>query len=145
MFKVIAQWGVHLVPTLFDERVSVIHAKDLAAALLTTANHGRRVLTSSDSSQGIYFAAADEAPTYADLGRMIGQSFGRKRVLVLATDSFRFKAFRPSRDLVPQIRKPTPMYRPFINKSEHCGLCPGIANPPSKSFYLAASIAARSC
>ncbi len=105
MFKGIAQWGVHLVPSLIDDRVSVIHAEDLAAALLMTANHGRRILPMIDSNTGIYFAAGDEAPSYADLGRMIGKSLGRKRILVIRTLKTSVWCIAAINEIIAQIRK----------------------------------------
>lgn len=86
MFESIAKMGVHVVPSLFDNRVSAIDAKDLASALIAAAMRGGRLMPKSDDAEhddaeqlasGIYFAAADEAPTYADLGRMIGKALGR--------------------------------------------------------------------
>lgn len=81
MFDSIAKMGVHVVPSLFDNRVSVIDAKDLSSALIAAAMRGTRLLPASDDARqlarGIYFAAADETPTYAELGRMIGRAIGR--------------------------------------------------------------------
>ncbi len=105
MFKGIAQWGVHLVPSLFDDRVSVIHAEDLAAALLMAANHGRRVLSTTGSNTGIYFAAADEAPTYADLGRMIGKALGRERILVIRNLKTSVWCIAAINEIIAQIRR----------------------------------------
>jgi nucleoside-diphosphate-sugar epimerase len=105
MFKGIAQWGVHLVPSLFDDRVSVIHAEDLAAALLMAANHGRRILPTIDSNTGIYFAAADEAPTYADLGRMIGKALGRERILVIRNLKTSVWCIAAINEIIAQIRR----------------------------------------
>lgn len=105
MFKSIAQWGVHLVPGLSDERVSVIHAADLAAALLKTASRGQRIGPASGDHTGIYYAAADEAPTYADLGRMIGRAVGRKRTLVIRNLQASVWGIAAINELIAQIRR----------------------------------------
>jgi uncharacterized protein YbjT (DUF2867 family) len=47
------------------------------------ATGGRRLSASKDGSEGIYFAAADEVLTYAELGRMIGEVIGRPRARVI--------------------------------------------------------------
>ena len=82
MFKGIANWGVHLVPGLRDHLFSVIHAADLALALVLAAERGQRV-RSDDGATGFYFASADESLTYSELGRLIGRAVGRPRVAVL--------------------------------------------------------------
>jgi nucleoside-diphosphate-sugar epimerase len=82
LFKGIANWGVHLVPTLSDFPFSVIHAADLAAALDLLAQRGRRIEGGGGPS-GTYFAAVDETPTYAKLGHMIGAAVGRRRVKII--------------------------------------------------------------
>ncbi|QDT03831.1 3 beta-hydroxysteroid dehydrogenase/Delta 5--_4-isomerase [Rubripirellula lacrimiformis] len=81
MFDSIGRWGVHAVPNWTDDQVSVIDAKDLCAALAVAADSGTRV-SPSDPTAGIYFAANDETPTYAELGRMIGRSMGRNNVFI---------------------------------------------------------------
>ncbi len=83
MFRPIARWGVHLVPTWRVPRMSLVHVEDLVQGLLAAAREGKRLQPQPDSSQGIYFLAASEHPGYDQLGRMIGQALGRKRVLVL--------------------------------------------------------------
>lgn len=82
MFESIARWNLHLVPGLSDEYFSVIHGKDLAEALILAALNGRRV-SKDYSSEGIYFATADEVLTYAELGRIIGSSIGREHVHIV--------------------------------------------------------------
>jgi nucleoside-diphosphate-sugar epimerase len=82
MFESIASWNLHLVPGMSDELFSVIHGDDLAEALVLAAQRGRR-LANADSVEGIYFATCDETPTYAELGRMIGEAIGRDRVRIV--------------------------------------------------------------
>lgn len=86
MFKGIATWGVHIVPGFRDHLFSVIHAADLAAALMLAADRGQRVRT-DDGASGYYFASADESLTYGELGRLIGRALGRRRVAVLHAPS----------------------------------------------------------
>ncbi len=83
MFDCIARWGLHAVPGFADNRVSVIHADDLVTALTTVAEQGCRVDgVDGDPSRGVYFVSADETPTYAELGRMIGRAIGRESVFI---------------------------------------------------------------
>ncbi len=91
MFRMLSRWGLHLVPAKGMAQVAVIHAEDLAAALILVAEQGARRTgprTDSVDDQGIYFVAHDPHPTYADLGRMVGKAVGRPRVDV-------FHPFRP--------------------------------------------------
>ena len=92
-------------PSLSDDRVSVIHASDLADALLKAARHGRRISPSSDSSTGIYFAAAEETPTYADLGRMIGQALGRKKTRVMRSPPALVWGISAANEMIAQLRR----------------------------------------
>lgn len=76
--------GFHLVPTFADHRVSLIHATDLAHALLQVGLHGqRRPRGTSDPGLGVYYAADRAQPTYAELGRWIGRAQGREQVRLL--------------------------------------------------------------
>ena len=88
MFKCIAQTGLHFVPGRFPHRFSVIHSRDLVNALMLAAQCGARIgrhreQDKESEGQGFYFVADDEQPTFADLGRLIGEALGRKRVRVV--------------------------------------------------------------
>ncbi len=85
LFETIANWGIHLVPSLSDEKYSLVHADDLVAAFVLAATRGRRINADEDDAEGIYFAAADEMLTYAQLGRMIGEVLGRPRAWIVHT------------------------------------------------------------
>ena len=70
MFRLIAIFGLHLVPGLGRRKVSLIHAADLAEALILAAERGVRLLGRSAGEQaagrGFYFVAYNEHPTYRD-------------------------------------------------------------------------------
>lgn len=89
MFRGIARWNIHLVPGFADPLFSVVHAEDLAAALMLAADRGTRLETpqqgedDNGSVKGTYFVSADENVSYAELGRMIGRAVGRQRVRVV--------------------------------------------------------------
>jgi len=89
LFRMIARFGVHVVHALGRNRFSVIHAADLANLLILAAERGARLqprhADEPAAKEGCYFAACDEHPTYADLGRMIGAALGRHRVMILPT------------------------------------------------------------
>jgi len=90
LFSVTPRLRIHLAPTWARYRYSLIHVADLVHLLVLAAQCGKRLLPKTDgpySSQGRYFAACEEDPTYADLGRMIGQEDGGKRVLTLRVAS----------------------------------------------------------
>jgi dihydroflavonol-4-reductase len=89
IFAPIARFGVHLVPSYRDQRVSAIHADDLVNLLILAAERGKRlaagVLDGPATAQGCYFAACEHDPTYAELGRMAGAALGLHRVWVVRT------------------------------------------------------------
>lgn len=80
MFRGIAKWNLHLVPGFTDNGYSVIHVDDLCRAMIQVADSGKRIARESSDHRGVYFAAAEEIPTYAELGQIIGRSLGRNRV-----------------------------------------------------------------
>ncbi len=86
LFQSVARWGVHVVPTWRAYRYSLIHVADLAAAMVLAAERGARLKPAGEPGTahgaGVYFVAAEQHPTYAELGRMIGHSLGRPRVRI---------------------------------------------------------------
>ena len=110
LFEGIWKWGVHLVPGLGDYRVSVVHAEDLASALLLLADKGRRIAAQNhvdSDGRGIYFVAADETPTYAELGRMVGRALGRSRVAVIRNPKAAVWSIAALNELMSQVlRRP---------------------------------------
>ena len=82
LFKTIDRFHCHFVPGFRNRLFSIIHAHDLVDALIAVAERGKR-LDMSSNGQGIYFAAANEVVTYADLGRQIGKAVGNRWTLVI--------------------------------------------------------------
>lgn len=89
LFKTIKRLGVHFVVGWKPHRFSVIHAADLACALILAAKRGERLAPASSGddaavhAQGYYFAAGNEHPTYGELGKMVGEAMGRRFTLVV--------------------------------------------------------------
>jgi nucleoside-diphosphate-sugar epimerase len=87
LYTMIARWGIHLVPGRGRNRVSLVHAADLAELMILAAQRGTRIkppgAADARPGRGYYFAACPEAPAYADLGQMIGAAVGRSRVKLL--------------------------------------------------------------
>lgn len=91
MFRMVSRRGLHIVPAMGMARVAVIHADDLAAALILVAARGvrRPARLGGDrgadpgDSQGTYYVAHEPHPTYADLGRMVGKAVGRVSIHVM--------------------------------------------------------------
>jgi len=105
LFEGIARMGVHLVPGLRDHTFSAIHAEDLASALWLAATAGRRLSASRDESEGIYFAAADEVVSYAELGRIIGEVVGRPRAWVVHSPMAMVWTIVAMSELVARLRR----------------------------------------
>ncbi len=93
VFGMIARFGIHMAPGSVSQRFSVIHADDLANLMLLAAERGSRMKPAAEENghaggsccPGTYFAASEENPTFAELGRMIGVAVGRPRTRVLTT------------------------------------------------------------
>lgn len=109
MFRTINRLGLHIVPAMGAARVSIIHADDLVAALLLVAHGGERLDGGHEgpqpSSRGIYFAADAHHPTYADLGRLVGQALGRPRIRVLHAPRPAVRLAALGGELVSQLRR----------------------------------------
>ena len=86
LYRPIARWGVHVVPTWQEQWLSLIHADDLVRLLLLAAKCGKRLpggsKRSSTPDEGCYFAACERDVTIAEWGRMIGDALGRRRTWV---------------------------------------------------------------
>ncbi len=88
LFRMAAR-GIAVTPTLATNRVSLVHVDDLAAGLIVAGEKGERMQPADVAptpGTGVYFLAAPEQPTVAELGRMVGRGFGRS-VLVVRTPS----------------------------------------------------------
>jgi len=113
MFRMVARFGLHMVPGLGRHRFSLIHADDLVELLILAARRGTRLEPNaedgSSSPRGYYFAACDEHPTYAELGRMVAAALGRRRVLVLPTPKRTVWVVGAVAEVVSRIRR-RPLY-----------------------------------
>jgi len=90
LFHYIDRFGVHLAPGLSRPRFSLIHADDLAELLILAAERGKRLPSERAETrepQGYYFAACEQNPLYADLGRMVSKALGRRWVMVIPAAS----------------------------------------------------------
>jgi dihydroflavonol-4-reductase len=89
LFRSIARFGVHMVPGVSPRRFSLIHVDDLVNLMMLAADRGKRLpprgLPESHGPQGYYFAACEEDPAYADLGRMVSEAMGHHLVVVIPT------------------------------------------------------------
>lgn len=103
MFGSIARWNLHMVPGMTDERFSVIHGDDLAQAMILASVHGSRARVDSQCA-GVYYVAADETPTYAELGQMIGRAVGQEHVHVIRSPKTAVWAIAAVNELASQLR-----------------------------------------
>jgi nucleoside-diphosphate-sugar epimerase len=81
IYELVAR-GWHLVPGLKKKYFSLIHAADLAKALILAAEKGEHLPSQNEdpisSGQGFYFISDEWSPSYAEFGPMIAQALGRK-------------------------------------------------------------------
>ncbi len=87
IFRSIARLGIHLVPCLGRTRFSLIHAADLVELMILAAQRGKRLpplsRNGAPAGQGYYFAACEEDLVYDDLGKLIGNALGCRKVFPL--------------------------------------------------------------
>ena len=111
--RAIAQTGLHVVPGLGRQRLSVIHAADLVRLLLLAAERGSRLAPGlheeGGAPPGYYFAAGDDHPTYAELGRRIGAALGRARLGVVPTPPRAVWVVAAANELLGRVRGEPPV------------------------------------
>jgi dihydroflavonol-4-reductase len=86
IFRSVAR-GIHAVSGSAAAQVSLIHARDLATALVAAAARGERVppaVADGPPGAGVYYVAEAVHPTYAELGRLAAAALGRPSVRVVA-------------------------------------------------------------
>ena len=104
LFRGIARFGVHLVPSFRDHDFSLIHADDLAFALTRAAERGSR-MKPDDEEAGVYFAADEQTVSYAEFGRMVGRGLGRPRAVVLRTPGALIWTICSANELLSRVRR----------------------------------------
>lgn len=104
LFQPIVRHGVHAVPGLKPRKVSLVHADDLAEALRLAAGKGARVQDGGAEAEGCYFVAGDQDPAYDELGRLIGDAVGRRRVIVVRTPDWINRCAGAASELVSRLR-----------------------------------------
>lgn len=87
MFYSIDRFHLHPHPNLHSMPLSVIYVHDLAELIWQAALRGERIqpaaTTKEERAKGIYFACAEEHPSYANFGRLVGSALDREPVIVV--------------------------------------------------------------
>jgi dihydroflavonol-4-reductase len=145
IFGPIARCGIHLVPSWRNHRLSIIHAEDLAHLLVLAAERGKRILPVGQASQGCYLAACGEEPTYAELGRMIGQALGRRHTWVVRTGPVIVWTVAGISDLASRLRGQTHYFNLDKAREARAGswICSGRAASEELGFRAACPLAER--
>ncbi len=73
----LASRGLTVTATRGESPVSVIHAADLATALLVVAKNGERA-AEAETAEGLYYATGAPPLDMIDFGRLIGDSMGKR-------------------------------------------------------------------
>lgn len=149
MFRMIDRFRIHMIPGLARYHFSIIHATDLVELLLLAAERGSRLQPAGQNGHtrplGYYFAACDEHPAYADLGRMIGAALGCRRVLLIPTSRPVMWAVAASTHLLMKIRR-QPLYfnlDKFEEASSGSWLCSPQAAAEDMGFRVIVPISER--
>jgi dihydroflavonol-4-reductase len=104
IFRPIRRFGLHLVPGFAERRFSAIHVADLSAAIIAAALRGQRIQEkATKTNAGYYYVAADEHPTYAELGCRIALALDRGS-LVLRTPEWLTWAAAGVSEVIARVR-----------------------------------------
>jgi nucleoside-diphosphate-sugar epimerase len=107
MFRPIARSGIHVVPSYRTHRASLLHAEDLATAILLAAECGRRIVRDTadlkEMAKGCYFLSAERDVTFPELGRMMGAALGRRWTFVLPLTHFGVWVFGLSAEAISKL------------------------------------------
>ncbi|MCE9556781.1 MAG: NAD-dependent epimerase/dehydratase family protein [Planctomycetes bacterium] len=113
LFRPIRRFRVHLIPGFRTRRFSLIHAADLADALIRVADQGRRLPAADGngaSGDGIYYAADAEQPTFSELGRLLACALGRPHALRVHVPELLAWTVGGASELAAQVlRRPAPL------------------------------------
>lgn len=111
LFKSLKRFPLHAVPQMKGLPLSLIHVDDLVAALLAVGDRGERIVSGSgeDDPTGLYYAADPNESSYAEMGRMVASSLGKK-VFVLCRRKYPFLPLALVGDLIGKIRGKAPLF-----------------------------------
>jgi len=105
MFRPIARWGIHVVPGQGERYFSLVHVIDFVESLLLVAEKGERLHHNGSPGQGIYFIAADDSPTYTELGQAMATALGKKRTTVVHLPELLVRLVGLFGDVIGKIRR----------------------------------------
>ena len=121
MFRMTRRMGLHIVPGWRPPRLSIVYVADLVDAIMAVAARGQRLPADSQNGspsnsrdskadpRGIYFIAGPEEPTFAELGRMVGASVGRRRTRVIRVPSPLVWPIVSCAELISFVRRRAPL------------------------------------
>jgi nucleoside-diphosphate-sugar epimerase len=104
LFYAIKVYRTHLIPGKRVERYSMVYAADLTAALVSAAEHGKRIVSQEDDGVGLYYVADAETPTYAEIGAMISNALHRQSCFMWYTSKPVVRLFAVFGELAGQLR-----------------------------------------
>ena len=103
-----ASLGIGLVPTLADNRLSLVYAGDLVWLLREAALRGERLppptTADCDPGRGVYYAAHDEQPTLKELGQLLGDVFGHDKIGTVRVPSWLTRSVGAIGEVVGRLR-----------------------------------------
>ncbi len=89
--------------------LSLLHADDLAAAMLLVARHGERLDPTNPRGLGLYYAADPTPSSYEEMGRMIGAALER-RIRVLKVRKWALRTAATVAEMMGHMRRqPSPL------------------------------------
>ena len=148
LFRSVLGFHLHFSLGFTPHRFTVIHADDLVQLMILAAERGRRLCPADaegrPAAQGCYFAACEQDPTYAELGRLVAESVGQQ-VLVIPTAMPLVRLVTVGAEVLGQIRR-TPLIMNLVKVREVSAgswVCSAAAAQMELGFAVAAPLVER--
>jgi dihydroflavonol-4-reductase len=117
LFKALRKFPVHFVPQMKGLPLSLIYVDDLVEAMIAVTERGERVAPPTDPDKsadpndprGLYFAADPAASSYADMGRMVATTLGKK-IVVIKRRKYPLLPLAIAGDILGRIKGKAPLF-----------------------------------
>lgn len=111
LFKTLRKFPVHFVPQMKGLPLSLIYVDDLVEAMIAVVERGERVAPNAgpNDPRGLYFAADPAASSYADMGRMVATTLGKK-IVVIKRRKYPLLPLAIAGDVIGRIKGKAPLF-----------------------------------
>lgn len=106
LFKSLRWFPLHVVPQRKGLPLSLVYVDDLVEALIAVGERGERIPSDAQRNDptGLYYIAAPQVSSYAQVGRMVAAALG-KRIFVVCRRKYALLPLAIAGDLIGRIRR----------------------------------------